>query len=180
MEDAMKNITENLKRTASVVMSLLLMVVLGIDTVAAGPSKPVEVFVTDPVQIEADFSISGTTTQIGSGPIYTVPTGKRFVIEQITVRGLTPAADQEIALEIFTTLSNTVGDPSGLLRHMVGTVPRMGPGINVHTLSHHVRFYADPGTVVFLLVNRFAHGFGTLGGTATLHVTLVGHLQSAP
>jgi len=131
----------------------------------------------EPVQIVAEFALTGSTTQAGSGPVYTVPDGHRLVIEQITVRALTPAADQTLALEIYTELRNTVGAPTPAVRHMVGIVPPMGPGIRVHALGQLVRFYADPGTRVSLLADRFAHGHGSLGGEASLHVTLIGHLM---
>jgi hypothetical protein len=137
---------------------------------------PVEVTNTpaaEPVQHKCVCVISGgsaTTTDT-----VTVPSGRRLVIEFVSVRALVPIG-QTPEVQIFT---GTGGLPSGTtsMGHSIAlpVTPVPGGSVDVYHASQPVRLYADPGSGVTIHVARFQ-----TTGTATFEVTFSGHLVTLP
>jgi hypothetical protein len=130
-----------------------------------------------PVQAQA----SCLTTALGCLPtIYTVPAGKRLVIEYASMR-VCILPGQSATLEIATT----VGGQSAS-HYLNGTPPAAGPGTvaigcNSGTPSsevatgQQVRIYADAGTGVVVTGSRNGNV-----GTASFHFSISGYLVDVP
>jgi len=104
-----------------------------------------------------------------SATLFTVPAGKRLVIEFVTAQGTVPSGE----FPEFKLVA-TVGGISA--EHSLLTSPMSQSGSLVRfEASEVVRIYADPGTTVTFLVRR-PNG---AAGAANLGMTISGHLVSA-
>ena len=119
------------------------------------PVREVDKSIQKPIQ--ASISVNPDTSQIPpdsspGGTIYTVPSGKRLVIEYVTVQVLATHIDKKFQPEerfiafIKTTLDNN-DNP-----HLLGALsPPLGlgsPWYDRQLLTQTLRLYADPGTDV--------------------------------
>jgi len=166
--------------------------VTGSVTLAPGASVNVNSSVANPVRVrsvndaiqpvQASVSCTSPSNTIGCGPatIYTVPTGKRLVIEYASMDAcLLPG--QTVELSIYTTLG------SAFTRHYVNiSPPAAGPGVtnigcnlpaasSITTVGQALRLYADAGTTVDVEGDRNA-----IAGSANLHFTISGYLVDVP
>ncbi len=97
--------------------------------------------------------------------LYTVPSGKRLVIEHVAVATGDAAASQRIFAEIFTRLGGLgVWHPLGFLERR--------PDIGWQILSRSLRLYADPESGVAVMVRTQDHD-ASMGFRATFSGYLV-------
>jgi hypothetical protein len=89
--------------------------------------------------------------------IYTVPSGKRLVIEQFAVQTGVPKG-QSLSIRVRTTLGGVLADHAQPLeRFNYNTL------WEVHSACNLTRIYADAGTEVVLLLWRDHNGVGATG-----------------
>lgn len=80
---------------------------------------------------------------IANLPVFPVPAGKRFVIEYVSARVSLKPGQILDQFEIWTT-------GAVFLPHYMIATPQGNTGVSL--VSQPVRFYADPGTMVFMFV----------------------------
>jgi hypothetical protein len=116
------------------------------------------------------FLVTFSPTETQKSDTFTVPSGKRLVIEQISVDGFV-ASGQKVRAAL---LANTNSDLATFGVEMVpqGSFPGQG---DVFVGNEHLRVYADPGTTVFVTLRR---NDGT--GDGRFEVGLSGYLVDAP
>lgn len=125
-----------------------------------------------PLNIEGIFSFGTSVTLSNISGFYTVPAGKRLMIETIAVWTLTASCP------FF--LSTIVGTVSGgnFARFRLNTPNRVFSnlfgGFYNHQQTFPVRIYADPGSAVLVELSRSATGCGSDG-----RVTMSGLLVDA-
>jgi hypothetical protein len=128
---------------------------------------------TEPVQHKCVCVITSGTA-IATDTV-AVPSGRRLVIEFVSVRTILPTG-QTPEVQIFT---GTGGLPSGTtsMGHSIAlpVTPIPSGASDVYHASQPVRLYADPGSDVTIHVARFQ-----TTGTATFEVTFSGHLVTLP
>jgi hypothetical protein len=132
-------------------------------TVTNDPAHAVPVTVQGIVKLGSDPAPAAAITAAGSCPqpcsatwyadvpVYTVPAGKRLVIEYVSGFVRLPAGAQAI-LEIVTAVDGTYLFADGGLKtselpvdHVLGPVTQAG---NSFSVASSLRLYADPGTTV--------------------------------
>jgi hypothetical protein len=120
---------------------------------------------------ETNQNCSPSGGALGCQMSFTVPAGKRLVIEYASMHASIPAG--EVAeLAIGTTVAGT------FVEHVLPLTPPSMPfaaGGLVARVGQVVRLYADPGTVIFLNVGR--SGVGT---PTNFSVSISGHLVDVP
>lgn len=92
------------------------------------------------------FQVSGGiifTDGIAQLPVFPVPKGKRLVIEYVSARVRLKPGQILDQFEIWTT-------GAVFLPHYMIATPQGNTGVSL--VSQPVRFYADPGTMVFMFV----------------------------
>jgi len=162
-------------RKSSILTGLVLLIGLmgaPFSTVSKAVSTP------QPVQLSKSFS-PGTAS--GTGVLlFTVPNGKRLIIETVTVRAAVPAGEEPSASELLT---NTTDPNPGIAAAPVGTVfhemlvLRQGLDFNgrgVFAGTHLIRAYSEPNTFVFFQFSRSGNT-----STAEITVSLSGTLVDA-
>lgn len=105
----------------------------------------------------------------GGSASFTVPDGKRLVIEYVT-GNLFLDSGEFVLFSVSTTVNGV------LVGHQMLLTP-MGPAGGFgksYTSSHRTVLYADPGTDVVL------YGANTLAGPAAMHVSVSGYLVDVP
>lgn len=130
--------------------------------------------------VQASITSCNSPT-IGCGPatIYTVPAGKRLVIEYASMSACM-LQGQSATLTIFTTVN------SGFVGHLVNVAPAAGPGTpnigcnspaasSITAVGQQVRLYADPGTTVGVEGLRNSNT-----GTVDFSFSISGYLVDVP
>ena len=122
-----------------------------------------------PVQADAECS----SEQLGCFlTIYTVPAGKRLVIEYASMEANIP--EGQITQLRVTTVAG--GVPSGHRLPLSAPSVTFGSGGgHLTSVGQQVRLYADPGTSVVVVSLRTSNV-----GTATFRFTISGHLVDVP
>ena len=131
------------------------------------PVKNVEKEVQQPFQQKVDWT--NDPTYSGGGGSFTVPTGKRLVIEQISCQvGLTQG--QAMAFSVQTTVNGIFAAHRFIL-----DLSPVGGGAYAHYwfVDRLVRIYADAGTTVSVDVPN------TLGGDGAGWSTISGYLMDS-
>ena len=168
--------------------------VTGSVTVAPGTSVQIDNTVADPVRVrnvnDAIQPVQESTncdlpaSTIGCGPttIYTVPAGKRLVIEYASLNAFCILPGESVVLSIFTS---TGGGAS--VAHVANIAPPApGPGTtaigcnapaasSLTSVGQQVRLYADAGTVVQVEPDRNSNS-----GAANVAITISGYLVDVP
>lgn len=154
-----------------------------------GTSVMIDSTVGDPVRVRnvndaiqpAQASTSCLATTIGCLPtIYTVPAGKRLVIEYASMR-VCILPGQSATLGITTTTGG-----QRVTHYLNGTPPAAGPGTfaigcnggspsSEVATGHQVKLYADAGTSVFLEADR-----SNTVGNAAFSMSISGYLVDVP
>ena len=113
------------------------------------------------------FFLVGVNAIQDSWLLATVPAGKRLVIENVAVSGVTPTGQR-----MFVSLSTGVNNLA--LRHplLVSAQGTNEDGEAEFVISQQVRLYADPGTAVTLHLKRSS----TTGLAAITFATISGYL----
>jgi hypothetical protein len=108
-------------------------------------------------------------TQLGGGASFTVPPGKRLVIEYVSAN-VVISTGEVVSFFVRTTVNGTVA------RHFVDAIPRGPSGgySKSYVMNQEVRLYAGPGTRVDLFANN------TLGGESYGIGTVSGYLVDIP
>jgi hypothetical protein len=157
-----------------------------------GTSVMIDSTVGDPVRVrnvndaiqpaQAQIACISPSVTIGCGPvtIYTVPAGKRLVIEYASMSAcMLPG--QTATLTVSTEVGST------LVHHLVNvTPPAAGPGTgaigcnlpaasSVTAVGQQVRLYADPGTTVTVEGDRNSNT-----GAANFVFSISGYLVDVP
>jgi hypothetical protein len=154
-----------------VALGVLLTLLAGVTVPANAQSVPVKVVnAKDAVQLffvvdEADGELSKQSTT------FTVPAGKRFVVEHISALARMPENQRPAEVGFNTTVNGKTAGNILLL------VEQSSGGATAHTFvaNHMVQIYADPGTTIQV---SFLRNFSS--GGATLFVTMNGYLVPIP
>jgi len=148
-------------------------------TIKNGPSDPVPVRSVEPATepFQTSLSLLDLTGQ-GSTAQFSVPPGKRMVIEQISMSGEARPGTQLSLFQIATAVASS--PYGGSLPHYL-RLPALTPVLGHPELSEFfsadylTKIYADPGTVVSIKMAVTASPFPHVGiGSAT--VTISGYL----
>ncbi len=141
----------------SAILLLSMLVLAACSTMRTPPAK-------EPVHGMATAGTVPLNPQL-SIDLYTVPAGKRLVIEHVAVSTGDTVTPQRIFAEIFTRVGGLgVWHPLGFLERQ--------PDISWQILSRSVRFYADPQSGVAVMVRTQDHD-GALGFRATFSGYLI-------
>jgi hypothetical protein len=119
--------------------------------------------------VQAEGSCNGT---LGGclKTIYTVPAGKRLVIEYASMRANIPVG------EVAELLIDTVVGDKVVRNGLPPTAPSVAfLGFSAANMGQQVRLYADPGTIVNVEAFRSASG-----NEASFDFTISGHLVDVP
>ena len=106
-----------------------------------------------------------------SKTVFTVPAGKRLIIETITARAVLEGVDTPNIIDVLTTVGNKLAFHELLVTKQGQTLT----GGSAFVGTHYVRAYADPGTDV---VFRFSRSDITKDGAAA--VTISGYFVDVP
>jgi hypothetical protein len=136
------------------------------------PTAPVPVRDVDhrartPFIAKEFFTLDDLSFNGGKG--FTVPAGKRLVIESISVHAISRTGQ---------TLETRIQPPIGsdFIDFYLSMTPiSFGPSGLVWTGTHAVKLYADPGKQVALIINR-----DTPNGPAQIEWTISGYLVDVP
>ncbi len=150
----MKSFKNHLRATGSTAVATLVLMLVSAGQTAAQP-QPV---------IDREFAARNAVQHLFSGSIppfrncgnaiaYTVPTGKRLVIEQVSVSLRLPSGEFAFSLVVATSLGGGTIAHS-LLPTKLGTFG----SLEFFTASQPVRIYADPGTDVIAEACRPSSG----------------------
>lgn len=111
---------------------------------------------------------------LGAGDEFTLPDGKRLVIEFVSFDGTWPAGQHTTRL--FIGVCNASGNSCPASFHLAPAFETTEFGGNVFfAASSMTRLYADPGTEVSVDVRR-----NTTGGTGLASVAISGYLVGVP
>jgi hypothetical protein len=128
----------------------------------------------DKAGIHAGFvsSFSGFNGASSGGIIYTVPAGKRLVIENASAMCATSPTEKVYRSYLYFTNGG-----SGLSHHMMPTYkgPDANPNFHINLINWSGRLYADAGAVQF-----GAFKSGTQAGSYTCHYAISGYLVTVP
>ena len=158
--------------------SLSLLLLLGTVNLFTGQAKAqfsspihdVDNAARQPVQFGAEVIFTDTDFSASFSGTFTVPAGKRLVIESVDGQISVPTGEQFLA-KIFTTAS---GVASG---HALPFTSKVNFGsFDVYATAVSTRFYADPGTKVFYLVDRNSGA----GGSGPTEIEFSGYLVNLP
>jgi hypothetical protein len=134
------------------------------------------------VQASADVSIGDGATE-GLATLYTVPEGKRLVIEQVSASGSIESQsvpDRNMLFAIETVAGGTskwhalITSKDGAFSVVVS--PEESTTFVYFTASQPMRVYADPGTKVYVHVRR-SYIYGPM---ASAGMTISGYLVDLP
>lgn len=132
--------------------------------------RDVDISARQPVQVEGFVSV-GIGQSSNGKVIYTVPVGKRLVVEFVSAEG-DVRNTQSPRFQILTAF-----DDEFVIHTLTSTLQGQGsPTSTHHNVSQLVRFYAQPlSNVIF----NFGRSF-MVDGDARAAVTLSGYLEDAP
>ena len=116
---------------------------------------------------QAELFLTGISGSAGFLQVGQVPAGKRLVIENISVSGVTPTG-QRVFVGLITTLGDFIARHP-LLVHAQGTNET---GEAEFVISQQVRLYADPGSNLTFYVKRSS----TTGQAVFFYATISGYL----
>jgi hypothetical protein len=116
---------------------------------------------------QTEVSITVPDTFGGENGAFTVPTGFRLVIEQISAIGFLPSG-QKAVFEVFTQIN---GATSGTPHHLVANSRGSFGGQDLFEACQQTRLYADPGTQVLARIDR-----DLSTGTGTARFSISGYL----
>jgi hypothetical protein len=122
----------------------------------------------EPFQITFGFKLPDLT--LSTGDEFTVPKGKRLVIELIAGQG-SVEAEQILEAGIATTVNGNLANYP-LVLSKEGIIANRARFVG----SQLMRVYADPGTVVFVSAGRTAPG----SGSAEFTLAISGQLVDVP
>jgi len=157
-----------------------------IDNTVADPVRVRSV--NDAIQpVQASASCSANPGVLGCAPadFYTVPAGKRLVIEYVSMSTCTL-----IGGSAQLSITTTVG--GGSATHFVNTAPpATGPGTTAFAcnfpgassttaVGQQVRLYADAGTIVFVEGDRANNSIGQISGVESFAFSISGYLVDVP
>jgi hypothetical protein len=145
-------------------------------TVANTITNPVPVRDTDnpaiqPFQTEIALDLTSFTSKVGT---FTVPAGKRLVIEFVSIFAQVNQGQKEL-VNIETTAGNTVASYT-VVPNFYGTEVSSNPAFDVFVGNQQMRVYADPGSTVNILVYGQLNT-NALGGQTV--VSLSGYLVNS-
>ena len=120
----------------------------------------------------ASFGFSGFNGQGSGGIIYTVPAGKRLVIETATALCAVAPTEKVYRAYIYSTAGG-----AGVSHHLIPVAEGTdgSPNFGVHLVNWSGRLYADAGPV-----QMGAFRNGTTSGSYTCYYTLSGYLVTVP
>ena len=158
----------NTRKSAILTGLVLLIGLMGapLSTVSKAASNPL------PVQLTKSFSPG-----VASGAnvlLFSVPNGKRLIIETLTVRAALPAGEEPDVSELLTNTSSSGAGALLVIHEML--VVRQGLDLNgrgVFAGTHPIRAYSEPNTFVFFQFGRSGNG------DAEIIVSLSGSLVDA-
>ena len=106
------------------------------------------------------------------GIIYTVPAGKRLVIENASAMCATSPTEKVYRSHLYFTNGG-----NGLSHHMIPTYtgPDANPNFHINLINWSGRLYADAGPVQFGALKN-----GTQGGNYTCYFAISGYLVTVP
>jgi len=139
-------------------------------TLGFTPVRDVDQPARQPFATTELFSFS----DVGITHLVTVPPNKRLVIEAVSYRGSVLSGQR---LQVFfevTTGGNTVIDY--LVPTFVSSFKDLGLVRDLFSDAHPTRLYADPGTDVVCLAERF----GTTSGNGKVSASITGHFVDLP
>jgi hypothetical protein len=122
-----------------------------------------------PFQETTTISLVGDSGH--STTIFTVPAGKRFIIETVSAHAELAPVDTPHRIEVITQLGNKT------VFHRI-LVSRQGMdlnGQNVFVGTHYIRAYADPGTDV-----EFEFSHSNAANNASASITISGYFIDLP
>ena len=131
-------------------------------TVQNTPLPVINVQPNQPFQTVASVTIASGSISATGNTLFTVPAGKRLVIESISIY-LTSAAASSITSVFFQTVVSGAIGYHGLTIPADGTIYPCG--------NLNAKFYADPGTSVFANIYRT----GSVTGTEYVYATITGY-----
>lgn len=151
---------------------------------APGPEKPVVVVNTaaepvpardvdnparEPFQRFLVGQVDDGEINAGDSVSFSVPAGKRLVIEYVSLLGVVPAGQKlRVKIDAFA------GGP-GSHQLTLSNEGSFQAGRDDYKASHLTRIYADPGTDVFLRVAR-----NSTSGVAGINASVSGYLVDVP
>ncbi len=143
------------------------------NTVRVASSAATPVWVRDANNALQPFHQNATVTldpsQLGGAVTFTVPAGKRLVIEFASMEVV--LAQGRVALAGLTTVVNGVNGSHWL--NFTSAGPAGGFPIS-YIASQEVRIYADPGTQVLF------NFLDDIGGDGVMHASISGYLVDVP
>ncbi|HEX6625397.1 MAG TPA: hypothetical protein VF064_16910 [Pyrinomonadaceae bacterium] len=116
---------------------------------------------------QSELYLGGAASSLNFLEIAQVPAGKRLVIENVAVSGVTPTG-QRVFAGLITTMGNFIARHP-LLVHAQGINEN---GEAEFVISQQARIYADPGSNVTIYVRRSS----TSGASVVWHATISGYL----
>jgi len=118
----------------------------------------------------APFSANETNVIVN---IATVPTGKRLVIEHVSVSCSLPTGQKMVEADLEVVLSNQTTYPNNLRVSAQGSDASGTHDLSI--ASEQVRLYADPGTPVRCFVDR-----DSFSGSGDVQCSISGYLVDVP
>jgi hypothetical protein len=138
-----------------------------IDNTSTNPVPVLDLQPNQPFQGFNGFTIpAGSSSSVGN-PFFTVPAGKRLVIENISVYLISAAASSITSIFFSTTVNGTSG-------YHGMTITADGSTYPLGNLNQ--KMYADPGTQVFLNLYRT----GSTTQAETVYPTITGYYINDP
>jgi hypothetical protein len=134
----------------------------------AAPSQSIDPAALGPVARtdQADFS---STNRVETGTIYTVPAGKRLVIEVVSGRAVVASGTK-----VRSTMVTRVASGS-MNTHLTWTLQSVEGTHQIFALTHPIRLYADAGTKVDITTTR-----STLANSGGITYSFSGYLINTP
>jgi hypothetical protein len=147
-------------------------------------ADPVPVVVTNgggavaqPVQISDFLSICNGCLAAGKSSIYDVPSGKRLVVEYVSVRFSGLDSDDSADISLWTEVGGNNAE------HYLGVAEPQGRltfdlfASEYQFISKQVRFYADPDTSIGMQVKRVKRNYGN---AVDVWITISGYISDIP
>lgn len=125
---------------------------------------------TQVLQRQLSVNFGSNTTTILDKPIYTVPAGKKLVIENVTVSGALYQDEKLVSAALTTTVNNFKVDYHIPVQHQKLTVPDQTAASAIAS----VRLYATAGTTVTVSAIR-----SDTSGSASVTFGFSGYLVNA-
>ena len=154
------------KRDAKMIFGAGAIMMLAAVMVMGGAAQSGEALIPVARTSQSDFS---STNRIETGTHYTVPTGKRLVIEVISGKIAVASATRIRSVVTTRTSGGTMNT------HLLWLLQSVEGTQNVYAATHSVRLYADAGTKVDITTTR--SNLADSGGTS---YSFSGHLVNMP